>query len=128
MRLAMYVGIFQFYCTWKIENSKIFWSDERFVYTKSVLFSLRWAALAWFVEKNSMWHRAHVISEIFQICFEKVHTHKFLALPEWNNRFDIVGLYLWSFHLISTIVFQCLSVKEVTNPPVLFSVLLQKIK
>ena len=34
VRLAMYLGIFQFYCTIKFENCRIFWSNERFVYKK----------------------------------------------------------------------------------------------
>ena len=47
VRLALYVGIFQFYCTWKIDNCRIFRLNLRFVYK-----ILRWAALSWLVEKT----------------------------------------------------------------------------
>ena len=44
---SLYVGIFQFYCTWKTENCRIFWPNQRVVFK-----ILRWAALAWLVEKS----------------------------------------------------------------------------
>ena len=69
VRLTLYVGIFQFYCTWKTENCRIFWPNQRVVYK-----ILRWAALAWLVEKNSTWPHENMISEVFRIWFEKVYT------------------------------------------------------
>ena len=58
VRLALYVGIFQFYCTWKIDNCRIFRPNLRFVHK-----ILRWAALSWLVEKTSL--------DLMQICFPK---------------------------------------------------------
>ena len=68
VRLAMYVGIFQFYCTWKIENCRIF-RPKLVICLQNSEVSCS-CVIGW---KNSMWPRAHMISEVFWSCFGKVY-------------------------------------------------------
>ena len=60
----MYEGIFQFYCTWKIENCRIFRSYEQFDYK-----ILKGELLLpdWLKKLQLALGALHVISEDFQI-------------------------------------------------------------
>ena len=68
VRLAMYVGIFQFNCTWKFKNCRIFRSNHQFVYKNSEVGCS--CVIGW---KNCTWPCVSLTSESFQFCFEMVY-------------------------------------------------------
>ena len=80
VRLAKYVGIFQFYCTWKFENCRILHLKEQFVYKNSEVSCS--CMIGW--KKYSTWPSAHLICGVFWFCFEMVYC-MFCNLHHFGN-------------------------------------------